>query len=45
MIISTIINFIIMNFCGMCYTKSCRVNVRSYSSAKIAKLLAPPKYD
>ena len=43
MIISTIINFIIMNFCDMCYT--CRVNVRSYSSAKITKLLAPPKYD
>ena len=42
MIISTIINFIIMNFCDICYT--CRVNVRS-KITKITKLLAPPKYD
>ena len=32
-----------MNYCDMCYP--CRVNLRSYSSAKISKLLAPPKYD
>ena len=41
MIISLL--FIIMNYCDMCYP--CRVNLRSYSSAKISKLLAPPKYD
>ena len=32
-----------MNYCDMCYP--CRVNLRSYSSAEISKLLAPPKYD